>query len=563
MHPAPRFSEMPYERPEIGQLEQQSHSLLSSWDAANTAEEQLAVIHQWNEEKKEIQSNQTLAMVHYRQSTTDPDAKTEQMFFDDLDPVILGHDVDLLKRITQSTHRAELEEAIGKHAFNLWECFLGTFEPSISDYKREEANLCTEYSAIVAGITVEFQGQTLNLSSLRGFYGNPDREVRLAAQQKRAHAMGAVSGELDRIYGELVAVRHKMAQTLGYENYVALGYRKMDRTDYDAKDVARFRSTVRTNVVPLAQKIYARRAEALGLETMEFHDESVRDTAGVPRPKGDHDWMIERAKEMFDALGSDFGSFFRMMTDCDLLDLTARTGKAGGGFCADVPRYGVPFIFANFNGTQDDVNVFTHECGHAFQNWSSRVHSLLLYQWPTYEAAEIHSMSLEFLTFPYMDLFFGEDTERYKAGHLEDAILFLPYGCAVDEFQHRVYENPEMTAAERATLWSELEATYLPHRSYTDMPQFESGRIWQQQMHIFAMPFYYIDYCLAQTCALQMWHSANQDREGTMRRYRKLCSLGGTKPFTALLDAVDLSNPFLDGCLDDVCSAVVDALELE
>jgi M3 family oligoendopeptidase len=563
MHPAPRFSEMPYKRPEIGQLEQQAQALLSSWDAATSAREQLAVIYQWNEEKKEIQSNQTLAMVHYRQATTDPDTKSEQMFFNDLNPVILGHDADLLKRITQSTHRAELEEAIGKHAFNLWECFLGTFEPSISDHKREEANLCTEYSAILAGITVEFQGKTLNLSSLRGFFGNPDREVRLAAQQKRDEAMGAVADELDRIYSELVAIRHKMAQTLGYDNFVALGYRAMDRTDYDAEDVAGFRATVRRLVVPLAQKIYARRAEALGLETIEFHDEQVRDSAGVPRPKGDHDWMIERAKEMFDALGSDFGSFFRMMTDCDLLDLTARAGKAGGGFCADVPRYGVPFIFANFNGTQDDVNVFTHECGHAFQNWSSRDHSLLLYQWPTYEAAEIHSMSLEFLTFPYMNLFFGEDTERYKAGHLEEAILFLPYGCAVDEFQHRVYEKPGMSAAERATLWSEMEATYLPHRSYTDMPQFESGRIWQQQQHIFAMPFYYIDYCLAQTCALQMWHSANQDREDTMKRYRKLCSLGGTKPFTALLDAVDLANPFLEGCLDEVCSAVVDALELE
>jgi M3 family oligoendopeptidase len=563
MHPAPRFPEMPYQRPELDQLNERSLSLLASWDAAVSADEQIAVIHEWNQGKKEIQSNQTLAMVHFQQDTTDPDNKAEQMYFDDLGPVILGHDMELIKRITQSAHRAELEEAIGKHAFNLWECFLGTFEPSIADYQREEANLCTEYSAILAGITVEFQGQTLNLSTLRGFFGNPDRETRRAAQMKRDEAMSAVADDLDRIYGQLVTVRHKMAQTLGYENFVPLGYGRMDRTDYGAKDVATFRDTVRNMVVPLAQKIYARRAEALGLEVIEFHDESVRDTAGVPRPKGDHDWMIGKATEMFDALGSDFSSFFRMMTDCDLLDLKARTGKAGGGFCADVPRYGVPFIFANFNGTQDDVNVFTHECGHAFQNWSSRDHSLLLYQWPTYEAAEIHSMSLEFLTFPYMDLFFGEDTERYKAGHLEDAILFLPYGCAVDEFQHRVYSNPEMSAAERAALWSEIEAIYLPHRSYTDMPHFESGRLWQQQHHIFAMPFYYIDYCLAQTCALQMWHSANQDREDTMERYRQLCSLGGTQPFTALLDAVGLSNPFLDGCLDGVCGAVVDALELE
>ena len=251
-----------------------------------------------------------------------------------------------------------------------------------------------------------------------------------------------------------------------------------------------------------------------------------------------------------------------MMADCELLDLKARNGKAGGGFCANVPRYGVPFIFANFNGTQDDVNVFTHECGHAFQNWSSRDQSLLLYQWPTYEAAEIHSMSLEFLTYPYMEAFFGDDAARFIEGHLEDAILFLPYGCAVDEFQHRVYAEPDMTPAERAALWLELERTYLPHRRYTEMPHMESGRLWQQQRHIFAMPFYYIDYCLAQTCALQMWHSATKDREDTMARYRTLCSLGGSKPFTELVAAAGLANPFTVGSLDAVCDAVAETLDL-
>ena len=563
MHPSPRFSEMPYSRPEVTAIEANAAELIAAWDAATTVDEQLDVIRRWDAQQVELQSNQTLAMVHFQQETKNPEYKTEKVFFDELHPVLLGHDLELLKRVTQSKHRASLEARLGRQAFALWDCFLGTFEPAIADLKREEAALTTEYSEILAAIEVEFDGETVNLSTLRGKYGDPDRSVRARAQQARSKAIGAVAPELDRIYHELTRVRHAMATTLGYDSFVPLGYARMSRTDYTADDVSEFRAQVRQRVVPLAQKIYARRAQALGLDAVEFHDEAVRDQTGVPRPKGDHDWMMQRAIEMFDALGADFGAFFRMMADCELLDLKARNGKAGGGFCANVPRYGVPFIFANFNGTQDDVNVFTHECGHAFQNWSSRDQALLLYQWPTYEAAEIHSMSLEFLTYPYMEAFFGDDAERFIEGHLEDAILFLPYGCAVDEFQHRVYEQPDMTPAERAAIWGEMEKAYLPHRRYTDMQHMESGRLWQQQRHIFAMPFYYIDYCLAQTCALQMWHSASTDRDETMARYRTLCSLGGSKPFTELVAAAGLANPFTAGSLDAVCDAVAQTLDLD
>jgi M3 family oligoendopeptidase len=562
MHPAPRFSEMPYTRPVIDDLKRQSARLTDDWDAATTVDEQVALIHQWDKHQIAFQSNHTLAMVHFRQATDDPEAKAEKVFFDNAIPVVLESDLAFLKRVTGSSHRLALEAQLGKHAFALWDCFLGTFEPAIADLKRKEAQLGTEYAEILAGIEIDFQGQTINLSTLRGFFGHADRSIRHAAQIKRSDALGAVSKDLDRIYHALVSVRHEMATTLGYENFVPLGYGRMDRTDYNATDVAAFRAQVRDHVVPLASRIYARRAEALGIDSVSFHDETVRDLRGVPRPNGDEDWMMQQAHGLFDALGSDFGHFFKMMAECDLLDLTSRPGKAGGGFCADIPRYGVPFIFANFNGTQDDVNVFTHECGHAFQNWSSRDLGLLLYHWPTSEAAEIHSMSLEFLTFPYMDRFFGDDADRYRTGHLEDALLFLPYGCAVDEFQHRVYAAPEMSPDERAAVWTEIEGIYMPHRRYEGMPHHASGRLWQQQHHIFAIPFYYIDYCLAQTCALQMWHAANTDREGTMARYRTLCGLGGSMPFTDLIDAVGISNPFKDGCLAEVCEAAADTLDL-
>ena len=221
---------------------------------------------------------------------------------------------------------------------------------------------------------------------------------------------------------------------------------------------------------------------------------------------------------MFSALGQDFSKFYGLMERRELMDLEAREGKVSGGFCESLPEHQVPFIFANFNGTQDDVNVFTHECGHAFQCWSAaQTQELRDYGWPTMEACEIHSMGLELLTYNEMERFFGEDAERFRQGHLEDAILFLPYGALVDEFQHEVYARPELSSDERAALWQELESKWLPDRTYVDTPNFAGGRFWQRQGHLFHMPFYYIDYCLAQVCALQLWSMYLKDAEGTLK----------------------------------------------
>jgi M3 family oligoendopeptidase len=293
-----------------------------------------------------------------------------------------------------------------------------------------------------------------------------------------------------------------------------------------------------------------------------FHDHSVRDLLGVPKPQGDHDWMLDQASTLFQRLGDDFSEFFELMREKKLMDLKTRDGKAGGGFCIDLPEYKVPFVFANFNGTEDDVNVFTHECGHAFQAWNSMDLPLSDYFVPTFDAAEIHSMSLEMLSHPHVDLFFGDDAERYRQGHLEKAILFIPYGAAVDEFQHRIYAEPDMTPDQRADVWKELEAIYLPERRYENMPFAESGRFWQAQRHIFMSPFYYIDYCLAQTCALQFWRRGRADRDEAMTAYRKLCGLGGLKPFTDLVADVGLNSPFQAGCLADIAGSVSEELGL-
>jgi M3 family oligoendopeptidase len=556
------FEDLQCPRPDADQLAQAHADLMRRWAEAASVPAQLALIREWDHSQIEYETSSSLAHIHYQQATDSADAKEAQEFYDNLHPTVLGHNVGFLKAVTESAVRPELEAALGGQIFKLWESFLGTFEPTIADAKRQESALDLEYSALLAGLQIPFQGETHNLSTLRGFYGNADRSVRAGAQAACDQALSAHQDQLDQIYDKMVKLRHGMAQTLGYDNFIPLGYRQMDRIGYGPEDVAQFRQQVREVVVPLATRIHARRASTLGVTDYMFHDESVRDLQGVPCPAGDHDWMMDRATEMFDELGEDFGGFFRMLRERRLLDLKSRTGKAGGGFCCGLPSFEVPFIFANFDGTQNDVNVFTHECGHAFQNYQSRSQPLREYFWPTTEAAEVHSMSLEFLTHPFMELFFKEDAERFRVGHIESGLLFLPYGVAVDEFQHMVYAEPNATPQQRAEMWREVERTYLPHRRYQGTPYYAGGRVWQRQRHIYGMPFYYIDYCLAGTCAMQMWRASQHDPADALKRYRRLCQLGGSLSFPDLLKAVDLKNPFAEGCLAEVCESVEAAIGL-
>jgi M3 family oligoendopeptidase len=295
-----------------------------------------------------------------------------------------------------------------------------------------------------------------------------------------------------------------------------------------------------------------RQAHALGLESLKFWDEGVHDPLGNPAPQGDHDWMIERARAMFDAMHPEIGGFFGLMVDAHLMDLKNREGKAGGGFCTAFPDFGVPFIFANFNGTKGDVEVFTHEIGHALQAYLSRQQPVIDYLWPTYESCEIHSMSLEFLTWPHMDKFFGEGADRFRKIHLAQSLLFIPYGVAVDHFQHLVYANPDATPAERHGMWREMERTYLPWRDYGDLPHLPHGGFWQFQRHIYLSPFYYIDYTLAQTCALQFWARATQDYPRAIADYLALCRRGGEAPFQELARSAGLVSPFAANSLRDV-----------
>ena len=542
------FSQMSAPTPELADLRIQYQALLDDLDGGASAD----VVARWDVLRRRLATWSSLAHVHFTLDTRDEIAKVAKTLVDELSPQIEALDVQVKTTLLADPHREALTESYGEHLGSLWRADLASFDPAITDDMVTESQLINRYTELLASARFEFRGETLSLSTIPRYTLDNDRGTRREATLLK-WAWFAENGEaLDSIFDDLVTLRTQMARTLGYDNYVELGYRRMQRVDYDRDDVRVFRGQVLDEVVPVVSRLRSLQAERLGVGSLKAWDMATYHGDGNPRPAGDHDWMMDRATEMFEGLGPQFSTFFAMMRDQGLLQLQSRDGKAGGGYCTFFPDFNVPFIFANFNGTAQDVKVFTHECGHAFQAWSSRSAPISDYLWPTYESAEIHSMSLEFLAWPYMDRFFEEDAERFCWTHLAGALAFLPYGVSVDEFQHRIYENPEMSPAERHAVWHDIERRYQPELDWDSLPYPAMGGRWQGQQHIYHRPFYYIDYTLAQTCALQFWLGARKDREETMSRYHSLCGLGGTAPFQQLVAAAGLRSPFAEGCLSAV-----------
>jgi M3 family oligoendopeptidase len=527
-------------------------ALEADLNAAASGPAAFAVIRRWDVLRRELETWSSLVNLRFNQDTTNAEYKRQREYCDEITPKLIDLDVRIKRLLLAHPRRADLERQFGPQAFALWEADVMSFDPAIEEHLVREAKLQAEYNELTAGAKLEFRGQTYNLSGIVKFREDADRQTRHEAERVRWQWYADNRAALDRIYGDLVALRHEMARKLGYPDYIALGYKRMKRVDYNQQDVDQFRAEVRRHLVPLAIELRSEQARALGVDRLMFWDDIVHDPRGNPAPHGEHDWMVQRATEMFDAMDAGLGGFFRLMVESRLTDLKNRDGKAGGGFCTAFPSYGLPFIFANFNGTKHDVEVFTHEMGHAYQAYQSRQQPLLDYLWPTYESCEIHSMGLEFLTWPHMEKFFEGDAERFRRIHLTQGLLFIPYGVAVDHFQHLVYARPEATPAERHAMWQEMERTYLPWRDYGDLPHVGQGGFWQFQRHIYMVPFYYIDYTLAQTCALQLWVRARKDPARALAAYNALCARGGEAPFQELARSAGLISPFEPGCLRDV-----------
>lgn len=551
-----RFSEIKYVRPDLSEVKAGMEALLEEMKMADSAEKQIDQVENIYKLRARFETMSNVASIRHTIDTTDTFYEEEQRYFDLNYPIYQDAVNAFYKVLIASPYRSKLEDRFGKQLFNLAAVTINTFRPEIIGDLQRENELSTEYTDLLASAKIEFRGETYNLSGMMPFKLSTDRQTRKEAHAKTDEFFVKNEVTLDRIYDDLVKVRHRLAVKLGYENFIPVGYMRMCRTDYDSVMVAKFRKQVEEKIVPIASALRERQRKRLGLETLYYYDEPLDFNSGNAKPQGSPEWIISNAQKMYSELSPETGEFFRFMQENELMDLVNKPNKAGGGYCTFLSETRSPFIFSNFNGTSHDIDVLTHEAGHAFQTYCSRELGIDEYFFPTSEAAEIHSMSMEFLTWPWMNLFFNGETEKYKFAHLSNSVLFLPYGVAVDEFQHLVYGNPDATPAERKLFWKQVEKKYLPHRNFEVNDYLQRGGYWHRQAHIFKHPFYYIDYTLAQICAFQFWKRSMENREAAFSDYLRLCKEGGSKSFLQLVRVANLQSPFEESAFVETVATV-------
>ena len=555
------FNEIPFIVPTEKRLVNKLESLVQDLKECGSERTASFAIKHWNKYMEELETQMVFIMIKYSLDTQNKRNKEAQDRINVLSPLVSKYRNEYMKILAKARYRKALEEKYGKYLFKMYDNSLKAFDPKIMEDLVKENQLSSKYDEIMGGAKIEFRGQTLNTSQLGKFMQDKDQEVRREAAIAFDKWLGEHEQEIGDIYSQLVTLRDGMAKKLGFKNFVDLGYIRMGRTDYDAKKVKKYRAQVGETVVPVCEKLYKQQAKALGIKNPQYYDYNVRFASGNPHPIGDEKVLVNAAKEMYSSMSSETKDFFNLMMKNELMDLTARAGKAPGGFCATLPLYQEPFIFSNFNGTQGDVDVLTHEGGHAFQAYLCTGIKVPEYREATMESCEIHSMSMEFFAWPYMEKFFGEDADKYRYGHLCGAIEFLPYGISVDEFQHWVYEHPNATHEERCKVWREIENKYTPHKKYDECPTLNKGTYWLRQGHIFGAPFYYIDYTLAQVVAFQFLVEDRKNHASAWKKYLKLCKCGGKYPFVELLEHNHLHNPFEDGTVAKVMSKLTKILK--
>lgn len=555
-----KFSEFKYVHLNYEDLKQEYEKRLGALKKSENADAFMKVFSELNTFRGHIDSMRTICSIRHTINTADEYYDKENEYWDHTSPLLQAYEVELAKTMLESPFRKETD--IPEAYYLSLENTLKSFSEEIIEDMQEENRLTSEYGKLKASAKIEFEGETYNLASIAVKMNDDDREVRKNATIAYNRFFEENEDKFDEIYDSLVKVRDRMAKKLGYENFTPLGYIRMNRLDYDQDMVKKYRDQVIEDIVPLTVELRKKQAARIGVDSLKCYDLSYKFKTGNPKPHGTLDELVEAALQMYTEMSKETGDFFQLMNENELFDLPTRENKEMGGYCTGIYDYKVPFIFANSNGTAGDVDTLTHEAGHAFQAYCTfknvEIPDLMF---PTMESAEIHSMSMEFFAHPWSHLFFKEDTEKYHYFHIADSLSFLPYGCLVDHFQHEVYNHPEMSKEERKACWRRLEKIYKPDVDYEGFDLLQRGGFFYRQGHIFQAPFYYIDYTLAQVCALQFFVRMLKKDEDCWKDYLHICSIGGTRTFTQIVKEANLIVPFEEGCLKEVAVRMKEELD--
>lgn len=558
-----KFAELQYVRPDMEKIFTRVSGDIAVLKGAKNYEEFRNAYMDYVEADMELETSKTIAHIRNTINLLDEFYEAEMVYFNSQMPKYEILKKEMGEVIVASPFKAEMEKEFGTILIQNMEAQKQLSDESIVDDQVKEAELVSRFMKTQAAATVEFKGEQIGNYGLLKIMQSTDRAERKEAFEAWAKLYEGIAPTLEEIYDGLVKVRAGMAKKLGFKSFIPMGYLRRRRFDYTEKELEVFRKQVREVVVPAAAKLYERQKEALGIDTLYYYDESIASPSGNPVPIGDKEYLVGEAQKMYRELSRESGEFFDFMMEYELFDLDSKHGKRAGGYCTTLPQYHAPFIFSNFNGTDADVNVLTHEAGHAFAGFTAAKYQKtpeLCHS--TSEINEIHSMSMELWTYPWMENFFGDKAEEYRREHLADALMKIPYMLCVDEYQHKVFENPEMTVMERRAVWSGLEKIYMPWRNYAGNEFLESGAFWIKQQHIFLYPFYYVDYAMAQMGAFEFYTKMKEDRKAAWADYYKLCAAGGSMGYFDLLKYSGLHKVLEDGSVKIILKGVFEELGL-
>ena len=558
-----KFAELQYVRPDMEKIFARVSGDIAVLKEAKNYEEFRNAYMDYVEADTELETSKTVAHIRNTINLLDEFYEAEMVYFNSQMPKYEILKKEMGEVIVASPFKAEMEKEFGAILIQNMEAQKQLSDESIVDDQVKEAELVSRFMKTQAAATVEFKGEQIGNYGLLKIMQSTDRAERKEAFEAWAKLYEGIAPTLEEVYDGLVKVRAGMAKKLGFKSFIPMGYLRRRRFDYTEKELEVFRKQVREVVVPAAAKLYERQKEALGIDTLYYYDESIASPSGNPVPIGDKEYLVGEAQKMYRELSKESGEFFDFMMEHELFDLDSKHGKRAGGYCTTLPQYHAPFISSNFNGTDADVNVLTHEAGHAFAGFTAAKYQKtpeLCHS--TSEINEIHSMSMELWTYPWMENFFGDKAEEYRKEHLADALMKIPYMLCVDEYQHKVFENPEMTTMERRAVWSGLEKIYMPWRNYAGNEFLESGAFWIKQQHIFLYPFYYVDYAMAQMGAFEFYTKMKEDRKAAWADYYKLCAAGGSMGYFDLLKYSGLHKVLEDGSVKIILKGVFEELGL-
>lgn len=544
------FNQYQYERVPLTPIDPEISNIPDRLLKAESKEEFLELLNQADAFKRKLATMYNICYIRHTINTQDEFYSAENDYYDQNMPAAEQFSTRLSQAVMDSRFQELALKELGETYFLNARLAQKAFSPEIAEDMAEENRLQSEYQKLIASARIQFDGQTVNLSRLTPFKESPDREVRQRAWEAESKFMEENGEKLDEIFDKLVKTRTRMAKKLGFNSFTEVAYCRLKRASYGRKETDAFCEQVRREIVPLATHLIKLQHDRNNIEDAMIWDRSLSFKEGNPRPQGTPEEIFEKGRKMYSELSPVTAEFIEFMLANGLFDVLSRDGKASGGYCTSIPDFQAPFVFANFNGTAGDVEVLTHECGHALNSYTSlRKVKYIEQEEPSYDIAEIHSMGMEFMTYPFMGLFFGDKKDKFIYQHLASAIIFLPYGCMVDRFQHIVYDNPELTPQERHKEWLKLEAAYRPDIDYGNISYFAKGGWWQRQLHIYMHPFYYIDYCLAQSAAFMLYNIMRENYEAGWEKYIALVNKGAELTYTQLLAEMGLDSPFEEGAL--------------